>query len=76
MDAVHPIKAYRDREGLSLKSLADKIAEQGVDRPSEAKLSRIENGQRCPIEMLPAVEKVTGVPAKEIRPDLAKVFQQ
>jgi len=72
---THPLKAFRDREKISLKRLADRVAESGVKRPSEAKLSRIENGQPCPVDLLPALEKVTGVPAKEIRPDLAKVFE-
>jgi hypothetical protein len=72
---THPIRAYRVREGISLKGLADLIANEGLDRPSEAKLSRIENGQKCPVQLLTIMEKVTGVPAKEIRPDLAKMFE-
>lgn len=71
---VHPVKAFREREGISLKGLADLIAAEGLDRPSEAKLSRIENGQKCPVQLLPTLEKVSGIPAKELRPDLAKMF--
>lgn len=72
---THPIRAYREREKISLKGLADLIAREGVVRPSEAKLSRIENGQKCPVELLPTLERVLGIPAKELRPDLAKVFE-
>ena len=71
---TNPIRAFRERDKISLKGLADLIAAEGYDRPSEAKLSRIETGQKCPVALLPALEKVTGIPAKELRPDLAKVF--
>jgi len=71
---VHPVRAFRERERISLKGLADLIAAEGIDRPSEAKLSRIENGQKCPVQLLPVLEKVSGIPAKELRPDLAKMF--
>jgi transcriptional regulator with XRE-family HTH domain len=74
MSKVSPIRAYREREKISLERLADLIAAEGLTRPSTAKLSRIENGQPCPVELLPALQKIVGVPAKEIRPDLAKVF--
>lgn len=73
---THPIRAFREREGISLKGLADIIASEGVGRPSEAKLSRIENGQKCPVALLPTLEKVSGISAKELRPDLARVFER
>lgn len=71
-----PIKAYRDREKISLEKLADLVEAEGLVRPSTAKLSRIENGQLCPVDLLKPLEKITGVPAKEMRPDLAKVFEE
>lgn len=74
MSAASPIKAYRNREKISLEEMADLIAAEGLKRPSTAKLSRIENGQPCPLDLLPALEKIIGVPAKELRPDLAKMF--
>lgn len=74
MSEVSPIKAYRERAGISLEKMADLIESEGLKRPSTAKLSRIENGQRCPPDLLPALQKIIGVPAKELRPDLAKVF--
>jgi len=69
------IKGYRDRAGISLEELADRIQQTGVDRPSTAKLSRIENGLQ-PIQdydLAPLVT-VTGIPARLLRPDLAKLF--
>lgn len=69
------IRAYRARAELSLEGLADRVSEEGVERPSTAKLSRIETGkQPVPTELLDVLEKITGAPAKELRPDLAKHF--
>lgn len=64
------------REGLhySLDHVCDLIAEQGLKRPSAAKLSRIERKQDIPPELIPAIEAITDIPAKELRPDLAKIF--
>jgi hypothetical protein len=50
------------------------LEKQGIKRPSAAKLSRIERDQDIPVEMIPAIEAITGIPAKEQRPDLAKIF--
>lgn len=74
MSDMHPVRAFRDREGISLEKLADLLVKQGIERPSAAKLSRIETGQLCPVELLKPLEAITGVPAKEIRPDLARLF--
>ena len=68
------VRAYRQRERLSLDRLADLIAAKGMERPSAAKLSRIETGQPIPPELVPALEQITDVPAKDLRPDLAKMF--
>jgi hypothetical protein len=59
-----------------LDKLADRIAEEGCERPSTAKLSRIETGkQPVATDILDPLEKITGIPAKELRPDLAKHFE-
>ncbi len=52
------------------------LERQGLERPSAAKLSRIERDQDIPIEMISAFEAITGIPAKEQRPDLAKIFDK
>lgn len=70
------IRAFRAREGMSLDKLADRIAGEGCERPSTAKLSRIETGkQPVATDILEPLEKITGIPAKELRPDLAKHFE-
>lgn len=69
------IRAFRAREGMSLDKLADRIATEGGERPSAAKLSRIETGkQPVATDILDPLEKITGIPAKSLRPDLAKHF--
>ena len=71
------IRAYRKREKLSLDGLADRVRDSGNERPSTAKLSRIETGEQpLPVELVPIIEQITGIPAKELRPDLAKVFER
>lgn len=77
MNETHPVRAYREANGISLEKLADLLVLHGVpedDKPSMAKLSRIETGQPCPVDLLEPLERITGVPAKEIRPDLARLF--
>lgn len=64
-----------DRGIESLDQLADRIAVFGVEKPSLAKLSRIETGiQPVPIDILPALAAIIGVPASRLRPDLAAMF--
>lgn len=71
------IRAYRDREKLSLEGLADRIAGEGCERPSTAKLSRIETGvQPVPTDVLPVRAKLTGIPKRDLRPDLAEVMRE
>lgn len=70
------IRKFRERaDDMSLDGLADRLAKQGLDRPSKAKLSRIETGQPIPVDMLPALAAVTGIPPKKLRPDLAALFR-
>lgn len=70
------IRAFRASAGLSLEGLADKIAGEGAERPSTAKLSRIETGkQPVTTDILDALKKITDIPAKDLRPDLAKYFE-
>lgn len=73
-EAQTPLRAWRLKAGHSLDDVCELLRLQGLDRPSAAKLSRIEREQDVPPEMLPAFEAITGIPAKEIRPDLAKYF--
>jgi hypothetical protein len=68
------LRKWRNDLGYSLDHVCDLIEGQGLERPSAAKLSRIERDQDIPPEMIPAIEAITGIPAKEQRPDLAKIF--
>lgn len=69
------VRGYRERAGLSLDDLADALKEAGSDRPSVAKLSRIENGlQPIPTDILVNLAKVMHVSVRALRPDLAAIF--
>ncbi len=68
------LRQWRSSKGYSLDEVCDLIKERGLPRPSAAKLSRIERDQEIPLEMVPAIEAITGIPAKEQRPEIAKIF--
>lgn len=68
------IRKWRNDQGLSLEAACALFEERGFQKPSTAKLSRIERDQDVPLKMIPAVAAITGIPAKEIRPDLAEVL--
>ncbi len=71
------IRDFRNARGWSLDKLADLIHEEGVERPSTAKLSRIETEiQPVALDILPALAKITEIPRDELRPDLAAVLQE
>lgn len=68
------LRKWRTDLKFSLEHVCGLLEKQGLNRPSEAKLSRIERDQDIPTDMLPAFEAITGIPAKDLRPDLAKLF--
>lgn len=71
------IRAWRRKAELSLEALCDQLVEHGVTpRPSAAKLSRIERDQEIPLDMLSAFEAITAIPAKDLRPEIAKIFDK
>lgn len=76
MSEIHRslLRKWRNDLGYSLDHVCSLIEQRGLDRPSEAKLSRIERDQVIPVDMLPAFEAITGIAAKELRPDIAKIF--
>lgn len=71
----NPLRKWRNDQGLSLEAACELFAKRGFEKPSTAKLSRIERDQFVPVEMIPAVEAITGISAKDQRPDLAKIFE-
>jgi transcriptional regulator with XRE-family HTH domain len=67
----NPIRAFRERNGLTQEALARKL---GV---SSVSLSRWETGNRkVEPSRLPKVCKETGIDPKELRPDLAEFFSK
>lgn len=71
-ESTNPIRQWRGKR--SLEEACDLFKDKGFPRPSIAKLSRIERDQKVPPEDVPAVAAVTGIPARELRPDLAELF--
>ena len=69
MQADHPLKAYRFKHELSQAALADQL---GVSRHT---VIRWETGDRkVDRSKLAYVSQITGIPAKDLRPDLAELF--
>lgn len=59
----HPLKAYREASKMTLSQLAEKF---GVQRAAICKWEH----RGIPAGRLPEVERVTGIPIQELRPDL------
>lgn len=73
MEGVHPLKAFREKQEppLSQGDLADLL---GVARET---VTRWESGARKISEPnLPVVSEKTGIPKRELRPDLAEVMRE
>jgi transcriptional regulator with XRE-family HTH domain len=70
------LRIWRKEAGYSLDYVCDLLEQHGLERPSAAKLSRIERDQDIPPEMIPAFTAISGIPAKDQRPDLAKIFSE
>jgi transcriptional regulator with XRE-family HTH domain len=69
------LRQWRNANNISLEALSALIAERGFGRPSTAKLSRIERDQTIPAGMIAALQAITGIPARKLRPDLAELFE-
>lgn len=68
----NPLRKWRNANNLNLDQACAFFAERGC-KTSTAKLSRIERNQPIPLDMLPKVAAITGIPARELRPDLAEL---
>jgi DNA-binding XRE family transcriptional regulator len=67
MDQVHPIKAYRKQQELSQQALGKLL---GVTKQT---ILRWENWHQ-PVDpkLVPLVAAKTGIPARELRPDIVE----
>lgn len=74
-DAVNPLRKWRNARGLNLDEACELFTKHGYP-VSSAKLSRMERDQEIPTDDLPVVQAVTGIPAKELAPALAKIFEE
>lgn len=71
MIETHPLKSYRERQDppLSQQALAEKL---DVDRLT---IHRWETNKRKPgLDHLPKITERTGIPARELRPDLVELL--
>lgn len=68
--ASHPLAQFRNEKGLSPADLARLL---GVTRPT---IHRWESGERqIGRDKLDGVSEKTGIPARNLRPDLAQHFE-
>jgi len=73
MDSIHPLRTYRESQEPPL-SQADLARLLGVGRPT---IHRWETGSRKPdVELLTTITEKTGIPARELRPDLIGLADQ
>jgi transcriptional regulator with XRE-family HTH domain len=68
--ALEALKAYRQANNLTQAQLADELG------TSDVTVSRWETeARKIDIDLLPMVSAKTGIPARELRPDLADLLE-
>lgn len=73
MEGVHPLTAFRKRHVPPL-SKGELAARLGVSRVA---VHRYESGERKPkINLLQKITAETGIPAEQLRPDLADLMRE
>lgn len=66
---AHPLRKYREETGLSQPELARLL---GVGRSA---VHRWESGERkIKSALIPSISEKTGIPAKDLRPDLSELL--
>lgn len=65
----HPLTTYREDRGLSRPALAEAL---GVSRMAVWRWE--EAGRPIDIDLVAQIAKHTGIPARELRPDLAELL--
>lgn len=72
MEGDHPLKKYREDQKPPL-SQAELARQLGVARPT---VNRWENGERqIDVDLVRGVSAKTGIPARDLRPDLAEKIE-
>lgn len=66
--SLSPLASWRKEQGLTLEAAAEKF---GIS--SKGYLSEIEKGGRCSVTIALEIERVTGIPAASLNPDVALV---
>lgn len=73
MSAVHPLRTYRQSQNppLTKAALARKL------RVSKTTIARWENGiRKIEPDKLPSIASETGIPARDLRPDLVETHEK
>lgn len=69
MKAIHPLRAYRERNNLSQEQLGSLL------RRDRITIHRWETGKRKPdAQDIAAIRKLTGISARDLRPDLVELI--
>lgn len=71
MVSSHPLRQYRKAKGLTQEALGKELGVHSVT------VSRWETGARLvDRELVPVVSEKTGIPRRELRPDLAGLLNE
>ena len=73
-DDLRLLRQWRTRNEYSLQDVSDLLEEYGHSRQSLSSLSRFER-EGVPVKLLQVFSEITGISARELRPDLAKLFE-
>lgn len=69
LSEMHPLKLYREQESITQKELAERLqVKRNAVARWEAGMRRIDPAR------LPQITQLTGIPASELRPDLAELM--
>jgi transcriptional regulator with XRE-family HTH domain len=68
---AHPLREFRLKNGMSQEKLGQML---GYHRLT---IMKWESGRRKPsLSELPGISEKTGIPARDLRPDLAKILER
>lgn len=71
MQASHPLVKYRTDRSMTRAALARELS------VSKTTVARWEEGiRRIDVDLVPEVARITGIPAKELRPDVVEQHER